>query len=65
MSSLCVFDCRKKDHSGTPADTINFTKLLAAIRAALDMLTVTTGKKYGLTGKACVIFCLFVTAQCY
>jgi hypothetical protein len=40
--------------------------MLAAIRAALDMLTMTTGKKYGLTGKACVIFFfLFVTAQRY
>eukprot|EP00804_Cyclotella_cryptica_P010623 CCRYP_005442-RB/>CCRYP_005442-RB protein AED:0.09 eAED:0.09 QI:133/0.93/0.88/1/0.87/0.82/17/1617/824 len=37
------------EHSGTPADAINFTKMLAAIRAALDMLTMTTGKKYGLT----------------
>ncbi|EED94417.1 hypothetical protein THAPSDRAFT_261895, partial [Thalassiosira pseudonana CCMP1335] len=36
-------------HSGTPADTVNFTKMLGAIRAALDILTRTTGKEYGLT----------------
>mmetsp|Transcript_18470 Transcript_18470/g.38287 ORF Transcript_18470/g.38287 Transcript_18470/m.38287 type:complete len:838 (+) Transcript_18470:89-2602(+) len=36
-------------HSGTPADTENFTKMLSAVRAALDILTRTTGKPYGLT----------------
>jgi chitinase len=38
-----------EEHSGTPADTVNFTKMLAAIRAALEQLTRTTGKSYGLT----------------
>lgn len=37
------------EHSGTPADKVNFTKMLQAIRAALDLLTKTTGKVYGLT----------------
>jgi len=37
------------DHSGTPADKENFTKMLAAIKAALDMHTRSTGKYYGLT----------------
>ena len=37
------------DHSGTPADKDNFTKMLAAIKAELGMLTMTTGKHYGLT----------------
>ncbi|KAL7550058.1 hypothetical protein ACHAWF_016881 [Thalassiosira exigua] len=38
-----------EEHSGTPADTVNFTKMLTAIRAALEQLTRTTGKSYGLT----------------
>jgi len=37
------------DHSGTPADKENFTKMLSAIRAALEMKTRETGKVYGLT----------------
>ena len=37
------------DHSGTPADTENFTKLLTAIRAGLEGHTRETGKVYGLT----------------
>lgn len=36
-------------HSGTPADTENFTKMLSTVRGALDILTRTTGKVYGLT----------------
>mmetsp|Transcript_33557 Transcript_33557/g.58915 ORF Transcript_33557/g.58915 Transcript_33557/m.58915 type:complete len:735 (-) Transcript_33557:86-2290(-) len=38
-----------EDHSGTPADTINFTLLLQAVRSALDTLGDTRGKFYGLT----------------
>ena len=38
-----------EDHSGTPGDKLNFTKLLAAIKAALETLTRSTGKVYGLT----------------
>lgn len=38
-----------EDHSGTPADKENFTKMLTAIKYALEMLTRTTGKVYGLT----------------
>ncbi|KAL7495622.1 hypothetical protein ACHAWT_005023, partial [Skeletonema menzelii] len=37
------------DHSGTPADKENYTKLLQAIRYRLDNLTRQTGKSYGLT----------------
>ena len=36
-------------HSGTPDDTVNFTKLLATIRAKLDDLGAATGRFYGLT----------------
>lgn len=39
----------KTDHSGTPSDRENFTKLLQAVKAALEMLTRETGKDYGLT----------------
>jgi len=38
-----------EDHSGTPDDTVNFTKLLATIRAKLDDLGAATGRFYGLT----------------
>ncbi|KAL7525029.1 hypothetical protein ACHAXR_000829, partial [Thalassiosira sp. AJA248-18] len=38
-----------EDHSGTPADTVNFTLLLQAIRSKLDSLGQVTGKFYGLT----------------
>lgn len=37
------------DHSGTPGDRVNFTRILASIKAALDTLTTSTGKNYGLT----------------
>jgi len=37
------------DHSGTPADKENFTRMLMAIKAGLEMLTRKTGKVYGLT----------------
>ena len=37
------------DHSGTPADKENFTLLLASLKYALETLTATTGKVYGLT----------------
>jgi chitinase len=37
------------DHSGTPDDRENYTKLLQAIRYRLDNLTRQTGKTYGLT----------------
>ena len=37
------------DHSGTPADRENFTHLLTALKYALETLTGTTGKVYGLT----------------
>jgi len=37
------------DHSGTPQDKENYTKLLQAIRYRLDNLTRETGKSYGLT----------------
>jgi len=37
------------EHSGLPSDKENFTKMLAAIQAALGMLTRSTGKVYGLT----------------
>lgn len=37
------------DHSGTPADTENFTKMLVAIKAELEAHTLKTGKPYGLT----------------
>ena len=37
------------EHSGTPGDRVNFTKMLASIKAALDTLTRSTGKSYGLT----------------
>lgn len=39
-----------EDHSGTPADTVNFTLLLQAIRTKLDALGYANGGKYfGLT----------------
>eukprot|EP00970_Alexandrium_tamarense_P001266 scaffold131_cov206-Alexandrium_tamarense.AAC.6 len=38
-----------EDHSGTPADTENFTLFLQAIRDALDVLGQSTGRFYGLT----------------
>ena len=38
-----------EDHSGTPADTVNFTLLLQAVRAQLDALEQATGRSYGLT----------------
>jgi chitinase len=37
------------DHSGTPADTENFTRMLTAIREALELHTRETGRVYGLT----------------
>ena len=37
------------DHSGTPNDKENYTKLLQAIRYRLDNLSRETGKSYGLT----------------
>ncbi|KAL3775108.1 hypothetical protein ACHAW5_001511 [Stephanodiscus triporus] len=37
------------DHSGTPADTENFTRMLTAIRAALELHSRETGRVYGLT----------------
>mmetsp|Transcript_19099 Transcript_19099/g.41357 ORF Transcript_19099/g.41357 Transcript_19099/m.41357 type:complete len:817 (+) Transcript_19099:106-2556(+) len=38
-----------EDHSGTPADTVNFTLLLQAVREALDALGAVRGRTYGLT----------------
>ena len=38
-----------KDHSGTPADTVNYTLFLRAIRDALDRLGNERGKYYPLT----------------
>jgi len=38
-----------KDHSGTPADTENFTLLLRAIRSKLDRLGSLRNRFYGLT----------------
>ena len=40
-------------HLGTPDDTVNFTKLLATIRAKLDDLGAATGRFYGLTAGEC------------
>ena len=37
------------DHSGTPADTENYNKLLRDLRKALDGVEEMTGKFYGLT----------------
>ena len=37
------------DHSGTPADTENYSLLLKDIRQALDELGHNTGRFYGLT----------------
>lgn len=37
------------DHNGTPADTVNSTKLLQAIRDALDILGAQEGCHYGLS----------------
>jgi len=37
------------EHSGLPTDKENFTKMLAAIKFNLEMLTRTTKKEYGLT----------------
>ena len=36
-------------HSGGPADTVNFNRLLDDVRAALDELGAETGRYYGLT----------------
>ena len=38
-----------EDHSGTPADTINFTLLLQAVKSKLDLLGFLRGQSYGLT----------------
>lgn len=38
-----------EEHQGTPADTQNFNLLLQEVRDKLDSLSLSTGKKYGLS----------------
>jgi GH18 family chitinase len=48
-SNICLTSPGYADHSGTPNDKENYTKLLQAIRYRLDNLSRETGKSYGLT----------------
>jgi chitinase len=53
-----------EEHSGKPDDKSNFNLLLDDVRAALDNLTLKTGKRYGLTAALpCTLFSSFI--ECY